>query len=112
MVGWITLKRWNNGAELGILPSQISATRILVFPSYLRFPNLYHAFLQTKIFVVKWNELLDKQPAYYTFKILFTMGLLAVGVTFLIVVNNFGYNYSMLSIWPLSLPRSVFWATI
>src|SRR6266700_1527453 len=39
--------------------------------------------------LIKRNELLDKQPAYYTFKILFTMGLLAVGVTFLIVVNNF-----------------------
>src|SRR5207245_9124823 len=39
--------------------------------------------------LIKRNGLLDRQPAYYTFKILFTLSLLAIGLTFLIVVNNF-----------------------
>jgi fatty acid desaturase len=39
--------------------------------------------------LIKQKGLLDRQPAYYTYKILFTMGLLAVSVIFLLVVNNF-----------------------
>ncbi len=35
------------------------------------------------------RRLLDKQPRYYAYKILFTMGLLAAGVTYLLVVHNF-----------------------
>ncbi len=35
------------------------------------------------------RKLLDKQPRYYTYKILFTMSLLAVGVVYLLVVHNF-----------------------
>jgi len=40
--------------------------------------------------LIKQNRLLDQQPAYYTYKILFTMSLLTVSVIFLLVVNNFG----------------------
>lgn len=39
--------------------------------------------------LIKQNRLLDQQPAYYTYKILFTMSLLAVSVIFLLVINNF-----------------------
>ena len=35
------------------------------------------------------RKLLDKQPRYYAYKILFTMGLLAAGVAYLLVVHNF-----------------------
>jgi fatty acid desaturase len=39
--------------------------------------------------LIKQNRLLDQQPAYYTYKILFTMSLLTASVIFLLVVNNF-----------------------
>ncbi len=39
--------------------------------------------------LVKQQGLLDQQPGYYTYKILFTLSLLAVSVIFLLVVNNF-----------------------
>src|SRR5438309_9115439 len=39
--------------------------------------------------LIKQKGLLDQQPAYYTYKILFTMGLLVVSAVFLLVVNNF-----------------------
>ena len=39
--------------------------------------------------LVKQQGLLDQQPTYYTYKILFTLSLLAVSVIFLLVVNNF-----------------------
>ncbi|HEV2659822.1 MAG TPA: hypothetical protein VGU68_04440, partial [Ktedonobacteraceae bacterium] len=35
------------------------------------------------------RKLLDKQPRYYTFKILFTLGLLVVGIAYLFLVHNF-----------------------
>src|SRR5712692_9238551 len=39
--------------------------------------------------LIKQKGLLGKQPAYYTYKILLTVSLLAVGLVFLLVVNNF-----------------------
>ena len=39
--------------------------------------------------LIKQKGLLDQQPAYYTYKILFTVSLLAGSVVFLLVVNNF-----------------------
>jgi fatty acid desaturase len=39
--------------------------------------------------LIKQKGLLDQQPAYYTYKILFTLSLLAVSVIFLLAVNNF-----------------------
>jgi fatty acid desaturase len=39
--------------------------------------------------LIKQRGLLDQQPAYYIYKILFTMSLLALSVIFLLVVHNF-----------------------
>lgn len=39
--------------------------------------------------LLKQRGLLDKQPVYYTYKILLIMSLLALGLVFLLVVNNF-----------------------
>src|SRR2546421_6366161 len=39
--------------------------------------------------LIKQKGLLDQQPAYYTYKILFTVSLLVGSVIFLLVVNNF-----------------------
>src|SRR5258706_6747277 len=39
--------------------------------------------------LIKQKGLLDQQPAYYAYKILFTMSMLAVSVIFLLAVNNF-----------------------
>ena len=39
--------------------------------------------------LMKQKGLLDQQPAYYTYKILLTLSLLAVSIIFLLVVNNF-----------------------
>ena len=39
--------------------------------------------------IIKKQGLLDKQPAYYTFKILSTLALLGLSITFLVFVNNF-----------------------
>ena len=39
--------------------------------------------------LMKQKRLLDQQPIYYIYKILFTMSLLAVSVIFLLLVNNF-----------------------
>ncbi len=39
--------------------------------------------------LLKQQGLLDQQPAYYTYKILFTLSLLAVGLIILLTVNNF-----------------------
>jgi fatty acid desaturase len=39
--------------------------------------------------IIKQQGLLDKQPSYYISKMIFTVGLLAVGVVFFLVVNNF-----------------------
>jgi fatty acid desaturase len=38
--------------------------------------------------VIKQQGLLDKQPAYYTYKILLTLGMLALSLTFLLVTAN------------------------
>ena len=38
--------------------------------------------------ILKQQGLLDKQPAYYTYKILLTLGMLALSLTFLIVIDN------------------------
>jgi fatty acid desaturase len=40
--------------------------------------------------LIQQKRLLGQQPAYYTFKILFTISLLAASVIFLLVVSNFG----------------------
>ena len=39
--------------------------------------------------IIKNQGLLDRQPAYYTFKILSTLGLLALSITLLAIVDNF-----------------------
>src|SRR5712692_6895812 len=39
--------------------------------------------------LVKQRGLLDLQPAYYTWKFLFTLGLLVIGLAFLFIVHNF-----------------------
>ena len=39
--------------------------------------------------IMKQKGLLDKQPLYYTYKILFTLGLLVVSLAFLLIVHNF-----------------------
>src|SRR6185312_14069816 len=39
--------------------------------------------------IIKTMGLLEKQPAYYTYKILLTMGMLALSITFFLMVNNF-----------------------
>src|SRR5215218_5488938 len=38
--------------------------------------------------IIKQQGLLDKQPAYYTYKILLTVGMLAPSLTFLLVIDN------------------------
>lgn len=42
--------------------------------------------------IVKRKGLLDKQPKYYTYKILLTVGLLVLGIVFFLVVNNFWWQ--------------------
>ncbi len=42
--------------------------------------------------IIKERGLLDKQPAYYTFKILSTLALLGLSITLLVVVNNFWFQ--------------------
>src|SRR5947209_8521002 len=39
--------------------------------------------------LIKERGLLDKQPVYYTYKILLTLSMLAIGLAFLVLVNNF-----------------------
>jgi fatty acid desaturase len=39
--------------------------------------------------ILKQKGLFDKQPLYYTYKILLTLGMLAVSVAFLLLVHNF-----------------------
>lgn len=39
--------------------------------------------------IISQKGLLDKQPAYYIYKGIFTLGLLALGITFLFVIDNF-----------------------
>src|SRR5919112_649362 len=38
--------------------------------------------------IIKQQGLLDRQPAYYTYKILLTVGMLALSLTFLLVIDN------------------------
>ena len=38
--------------------------------------------------IIKQQGLLDKQPAYYTYKILLTLGMLALSLTILLVIDN------------------------
>jgi fatty acid desaturase len=38
--------------------------------------------------IIRQQGLLDKQPAYYTYKILLTLGMLALSLTFLLVIDN------------------------
>jgi fatty acid desaturase len=39
--------------------------------------------------LVKQKGLLDRQPFYYTYKILLTLGLLSLGLSFLLLIDNF-----------------------
>ncbi len=39
--------------------------------------------------LIKSKGLLDKQPGYYTFKIVSTLALLAAAIAFLVIVDNF-----------------------
>ena len=48
-------------------------------------PNEYVQLKQ----LVKQRGLLDQQPAYYIWKFLFTLGLLAIGIAFLFTLHNF-----------------------
>jgi fatty acid desaturase len=41
---------------------------------------------------IKKNGLLDKQPLYYTYKLVATLGLLALSIIFLFVVHNFWFQ--------------------
>jgi fatty acid desaturase len=47
-----------------------------------------HEYAQLK-HIMKQQGLLDKQPYYYLYKILLTVGLLAVGIVFFLVANTF-----------------------
>src|SRR5260370_891322 len=51
----------------------------------LRSPINEYAELKRRM---KQKGLMDQQPAYYTYKILFTLGLLAFSLTFLLVANH------------------------
>ena len=42
--------------------------------------------------IIKEQGLLDKQPAYYVFKIISTLGLLALSIAILVVVDNFWFQ--------------------
>lgn len=42
--------------------------------------------------LIKKNGLLDKQPVYYTYKIITTLGMLALSVVLLFVVHNFWFQ--------------------
>ncbi len=42
--------------------------------------------------IIREQGLLDKQPAYYTFKILSTLALLGLSITILVVVDNFWFQ--------------------
>jgi fatty acid desaturase len=42
--------------------------------------------------LIKKDGLLDKQPIYYTYKIITTLGLMALSVVFLFVVHNFWFQ--------------------
>lgn len=48
-------------------------------------PNEYAALKN----IIKKRGLLEKQPKYYTYKILLTVGMLVLGIIFFLVVNNF-----------------------
>jgi fatty acid desaturase len=42
--------------------------------------------------IIKEQGLLDKQPAYYYYKILSTLGLLSLSITFLVIFDNFWFQ--------------------
>jgi len=48
-------------------------------------PNEYAALKN----IIKQKGLLDKQPKYYTYKILLTVGMLVLGLVFFFAINNF-----------------------
>ena len=62
-----------------------SAVRVSVGPSASGTSTNEYAELKK---LIKQQGLLDKQPAYYTYKILLTLGMLALSLTFLLVVDN------------------------
>ena len=42
--------------------------------------------------IIKDQGLLNRQPAYYAYKIIFTLGLLAASIAFLVIVDNFWWQ--------------------
>src|SRR5258707_10229883 len=42
--------------------------------------------------LIKQHKLLDKQPVYYTYKIISILGMLALSVTLLFTVHNFWFQ--------------------
>jgi fatty acid desaturase len=61
------------------------AVRVSVGPSPSRMHTSEYAELKQ---LISQRGLLDKQPAYYTYKILLTLGMLALGLIFLVVIDS------------------------
>jgi fatty acid desaturase len=69
-----------------VVPGTLDSNSGVLLDSFTRPPvNEYAALKQ----LITKRKLLDQQPRYYTYKFLFTLGLLIVGVVFLLVVHNF-----------------------
>ena len=69
-----------------VAPGTLDTNSGALLDSIMRPPLNEYAALKQQITM---RRLLDKQPRYYTYKILFTIGLLAAGVAYLLVVHNF-----------------------
>jgi fatty acid desaturase len=69
-----------------VVPGTLDTNSDALLHSITRPPvNEYAALKQ----LITKRKLLDKQPRYYIYKFLFTLGLLIVGVFYLLVVHNF-----------------------
>src|ERR671910_1995146 len=65
-------------------PGENPAPPVFKQPAPRSLPNQYAALKR----LIKQRGLLDKQPAYFAGKSLLTLGLLAVGLTLLLIVDN------------------------
>ena len=74
----------NNSSLLGTLDDNLDRPKIN--DAFARTKHNEYAELKQ---LVKNKGLLDKQPKYYTYKILSTVGLLALSIAFLLLVHNF-----------------------
>ena len=72
-------------SSLGVTGSTLPATRFIKTEQQIHLP--IYADLKR---LIKQQGLLNKQPVYYAFKLPFTLGLLALSLTFLVVVDNLG----------------------